>query len=94
MGLISFKVKSGAQLAINTINIVSIERHNNYVTIIYNVSTPRGICGFFGGKIYREKYEYASDDDAVNAFNVMCQCFDNDGVSSNTLEPGEISLKS
>jgi hypothetical protein len=89
MGLITFKVKSGAQLAINTTNIVSIERRDNYVVILYNVSTARGFCGFFSGKLYREQYEYKSSDDAIDAFNIMCQHF-----SSSDQEPDETSLKS
>lgn len=88
MGLITFKVKSGAQLAINTTNIVSIERQGNIIIILYNVSFNRGLC--MKGRLHSDKYEYKSEDDAIETFRIMCSLFD----ASTAQEPNGKSLKS
>ncbi len=75
MGLINFKIKSGANIAINTNNIVSIERRENSVIIIYNVSFNRGFLRCMKGRLHSDKYEYNSEEDAISAYNTMCQSF-------------------
>jgi hypothetical protein len=75
MGLITFKLKTGAQISINTTNIVSIERRDNYVVILYNVAFNRGLFRCMKGRLHSDKYEYKSSDEAIEAFNIMCQSF-------------------
>ena len=75
MGLITFKTKTGAQLAINTTNIVSIERQGNVIIILYNVSFTRGIFRCMKGRLHSDKYEYKSEDDAIETFKIMCESF-------------------
>jgi hypothetical protein len=74
-GIITFKVKSGAQISINTINVVSIERRDNFIYILFNATKFRGICCWINGNLHRETYEYKSADDAEAAFKMMCGAF-------------------
>lgn len=90
MGLINFKVKSGTNIAINTNNIVSIERRENFIMIIYNVSFNGGFLRCMKGRLHSDRYEYKSEDDAIAAYNTMCQSF----TTSIILEPDEKSSKS
>jgi hypothetical protein len=83
MGLITFKLKTGAQIAINTTNIVSIERRDNYVIILYNVAFNRGLLKCMKGRLHSDKYEYKSSDEAIEAFNIMCSMCGNDNNHTN-----------